>query len=167
MSRVLRDSGWLFPFAIAAVYGCATPSLSLPAAPVTFERATVWVHQPPDSVRLTVEIADTEARHEAGLAGRASLGPDEGMLFRFSAMRSPDDGFWMYGTPFPLDIAFLDPNGTVLQVLPMSACTAVDSDDCPGYFPEVEYASALEVNQGWFLRRDIRVGARVVVAPAR
>jgi uncharacterized membrane protein (UPF0127 family) len=45
----------------------------------------------------------------------------------------------------------------------MEPCLEESVDACPGYFPEVPYASALEVGRGWFEERGIDVGARVRV----
>ncbi len=88
------------------------------------------------------------------------------MLFRFERARSQDEGFWMVGVQFPLDIAFLDEDGLILQILAMDVCRSdVSVESCPRYFPVVEYSSALEVNRGWFGRNGIDVGALVVVAP--
>lgn len=61
-----------------------------------------------------VEIADTEAKREQGLSGRASLPPGEGMLFEFAADTKP--AFWMKEMNFPLDIAWLDPDFKIIGV---------------------------------------------------
>lgn len=151
----LASVGW--------VAACATAP-PLPITPVAFPTATVWVTNATDSARLVVEVARSAAQQEVGLAGRTALAPDRGMLFQFDEVRTEDDGFWMLGTAIPLDILFIDASGVVISVLPMEPCVDPPSgDDCPGYFPEAPYASALEVNRGWLARHGLGVGARVRV----
>jgi uncharacterized protein len=134
---------------------------------VSFDTAVVWIRQGGDSVRARVEVAATRAQHEVGLAGRTGLDEDSGMLFRFELPRPADEGFWMWRTRFPLDIAFIGSDGLIHEILGMDPCTAARRDDCPGYFAEAPYAAALEMSRGWFARHGMRVGAtvRVELAP--
>ena len=151
-----------FALALATLGACAAPAAVSPAD-VPFDSAAVWLRQGADSTRAVVEVAASRAQHEVGLAGRTSLDPDAGMLFLFDPPRPPDEGFWMWRTPIPLDIAFIDANGAILRILEMEPCTAPSQDDCPGYFAEAPYAAALEMSRGWFARNGIRVGAAVRV----
>ncbi len=147
--------------ALAAVVAACAPTGTISPSEVTFDTAVLWLLQGADSARLLVEIAEARPQHEVGLAGRADLPPDNGMLFLFSTPRSPDDGFWMWRTPIPLDLAFIDASGTIRQVVSMDPCTARTQDECPGYFPDAAYTAALEVNRGWFARRGLGAGASV------
>lgn len=152
-------------FCLLALGSCQTATYSGPAS-ITFETATAWIYQGADSTALRVEIARSRPEQELGLSGRSVLEPGSGMLFAFEETRSGDDGFWMVGVEVPLDIAFLDDEGRILRILTMDLCQDSSSvDTCPGYYPDVEYRSALEVNRGWFTRNGIGVGARVVVVP--
>jgi len=152
------------PLALAlATLGACAPPGGVSPADVTFDTATVWLRVGADSTRLVVEVAASRAQHEVGLAGRTSLAPDVGMLFLFDLPRSADEGFWMWRTAVPLDIAFIDADGAILRVLGMDPCAAPSRDDCPGYFAEAPYAAALEVGRGWFARNGIGVGASVRV----
>ncbi len=149
--------------ALAAISSCAVPAPNR-IAPVSFDTATVWIHQNSDSTRILVEIASSEGQHEMGLSGRLALDAESGMLFEFDRPRSGDDGFWMLGTRVPLDIAFVDEAGVIRRILGMELCEAgADQGTCPGYFPEVGYVAALETNHGWFANKGIEVGARVTV----
>ena len=150
---------WQLPLVLAA---CTSPGAISPAD-VTFDSAVAWVRQGADSARLEIEVAASREQHEVGLAGRSSLPADGGMLFLFDPPRSAEDGFWMWRTSFPLDIAFIDDGGTIRRVLAMEPCTAASQSDCPGYFPDLPYASALEVNRGWFTRNGVGVGSSVRV----
>lgn len=146
---------------------CSCGPLTSTAAPVVpFETATAWIYQGADSTALAVEIARSEAQHEQGLSGRRALDPQSGMVFQFPGVRSGDEGFWMVGAEVPLDIAFISEDGRILRILSMDLCQDGSSDQpCRGYFPGVEYSSALETNQGWFDRNGIGVGSRVIVVP--
>ncbi len=143
---------------LGGVGGCAAAGGS-----VTFDTARVWVASGPDSVPLRVEVAESDRQREVGLRGRSRLAPDAGMLFLLDGPREGDQGFWMWRTWIPLDIAFLDGDGRIVAILPMEPCPGPDSRVCPEYAPGVGYHSALEVNQGWFERNGMGVGARVRV----
>jgi hypothetical protein len=152
------------PLALALVtLGACAPPGGISPADVTFDTATVWLRVGADSTGLVVEVAASRAQHEVGLAGRTFLAPDSGMLFLFDPPRPADEGFWMWQTPIPLDIAFIDADGVILRILGMDPCAAPSQDDCPGYFAEAPYAAALEVSRGWFARSGIGVGASVRV----
>ena len=144
---------------------CRT-AVSTSSASTRFDTATAWIHQDSDSTALLVEIARSEAQHELGLSGRPFLDAESGMLFEFDRVRSGDEGFWMVGVEVPLDIAFLDGDGSILRILAMDLCqSTLSANSCPGYFPGVEYSVAIEANRGWFETNRIDVGASVVVVP--
>ena len=85
--------------------------------------------------------------------GRTSLDEGEGMLFIW-----PEDvasAFWMKDTPLRLSIAFIADSGEVLRVFDMEPCRA---DPCPVYDPHATYRMALEVRQGAFESKGVRVG---------
>lgn len=105
---------------------------------------------------LAAEVAADEESRQLGLMYRETLDADAGMLFLFS--RPIRGSFFMKNTLIPLSIAFLSRRGTsfgVLAVLDMEPCR---TDPCPLYTPRVDYAAALEVNQGWFKRHGVTVG---------
>ena len=63
---------------------------------------------------FAVEMARTAAEQQKGLMFRTELGPNEGMVFPRPV---PDvASFWMKNTPLPLDIIFIDPDGTILNI---------------------------------------------------
>jgi uncharacterized membrane protein (UPF0127 family) len=150
---------WLWA-ALSAVAGCALPG-PVPLPEVTFDTAVAWVRHDADSTRILVEVAASQSQQEVGLAGRAFLDPQWGMLFQFDEPRSGDDGFWMWRTRVPLDVAFIDGSGVIRRILSMDPCAAVSQGACPEYYPGVAYVAALEVNRGWFAANGIAVGASV------
>lgn len=104
--------------------------------------------------KLIVEVADTPIKRQYGLMDRKSLGENEGMLFKFP--RKEKLAFWMQNTYIPLDIAFMDDDGKVLQIkemFPLSTRSVQSSYDC-------KYA--LEVNHGWFKENNISEGSYII-----
>jgi uncharacterized protein len=146
--------------AAALPWGCALPG-GLGGGPVRFDTAQVWIHDGTDSVGLLVEVAETDSQREVGLRDRSSLDPGSGMIFLLDSSRDGDEGFWMWRTAIPLDIAFLDEEGRIVAVLSMDPCLETDPELCPEYVPGVAYRSALEVNQGWFQEHGVAVGHRL------
>ncbi len=113
-----------------------------------------WVIFGSDTV--LAEVARTPEARERGLMFRQELPKGRGMLFVFPevAIRS----FWMRNTFVPLDIAFLDEHLVVVDIQAMEPQTEdLHQSARPAMF-------ALEVPQGWFGEKGIRVGdtARVV-----
>jgi uncharacterized protein len=99
---------------------------------------------------LFVEIADNYPKREKGLMYRKSLPKNAGMLFKFP--HASNLGFWMKNTYVPLDMAFLDDNGRILQIeegIPLSTRPVKSNDEC---------RHVLEVNRGWFKENGIKVG---------
>ncbi|MEK7583959.1 MAG: DUF192 domain-containing protein [Patescibacteria group bacterium] len=82
--------------AIVVVGGCAARQ---PAQPSQTNRVRVGDQE------LVVQLADTAAEQERGLAGVPSLSWDEGMLFVFSEAASHT--FWMRGMMMPIDIIWI------------------------------------------------------------
>jgi len=113
------------------------------------------IHGAQGPTRLQVEIADEAEERNRGLMGRDYLPPNEGMLFLYAgAVRN---GFWMRNTLIPLDIAFLDDDGRILEIQHMEPCPPAASE-CPTTQPAEAYRAALEVNAGTFEALGIRQG---------
>jgi uncharacterized membrane protein (UPF0127 family) len=111
-------------------------------------------------VTVEVEVADSPSERRVGLMNRPSLPEDAGMVFLFE--EPSDGGFWMKNTLIPLSIAFWSEEGRIVAILDMQPC---ESDSCPVYDPGVRFVGALEVNQGFFDRRGVRVGDRIEMEP--
>lgn len=103
--------------------------------------------------RLTAEVAGTDAHRATGLMHRRMLPENRGMLFVF-----PDVAFhsmWMMNTYVPLSVAFLDRDGTIINIAEMQPQTqTTHSAKRPAKY-------ALEANQGWFSKRGIKPGTKV------
>jgi uncharacterized protein len=103
--------------------------------------------------RLSLELARTPQEHQTGLMFRESLDPDSGMLFVYD--HPATEGYWMHNTLVPLSIAWLDKDGTIVDIQDMQPQTD-DTHD-----PAAPYWYALEVNQGWFQAHGVGVGQAV------
>ena len=104
-------------------------------------------------VPISVEIADTPALRETGLMNRDSLPANHGMLFVYAneQMRS----FWMRNTKIPLDIAFIDRNGSIVNIEQMEAQTDENTlSTAPAMY-------ALEMSLGWFEANGVGIGDRL------
>ncbi len=92
---------------------------------------------------LIVAVADTAERRRRGLMFVEDLGDLDGMLFVFPEERA--GGFWMKNTVIPLDIAFFDSDGALVDLLTMDPCR---EEPCPTYTPSASYRYALEAPRG-------------------
>ncbi len=104
-------------------------------------------------VPLKVEWANTEEQRVHGLQHRRSIPENEGMMFDYGDERILS--FWMKDTSIPLSIAFIDKNGTIEEIQKMNPNTTISHQSRR----KVRYA--LEVNQGWFERHDVKIGDKV------
>lgn len=103
--------------------------------------------------KLYVELANNHITRECGLMNRKSMGKNNGMLFKFPY--STRLSFWMKNTYIPLDIAYIDDNGKILQIesmVPLSTKAVRSNNEC---------RYALEVNKGWFRENGIGVDSKI------
>ena len=77
----------------------------------------------------------------------------EGMLFAFPESRK--QCFWMKNTQLPLTAAFVDANGTIVNLEDMKPQTT-DAHCSNKPVPFV-----LEMNQGWFAKKGLKAGSRL------
>jgi uncharacterized membrane protein (UPF0127 family) len=106
---------------------------------------------------IHAELAITPAQQATGMMFRRGMGSNEGMLFV-----NDDLGqrcFWMRNTLIPLTIAFVDEDGTVVNLADM----APRSDDSHCSAKPVRYA--LEMPLGWFSKRGFKAGLKLRGGP--
>jgi uncharacterized membrane protein (UPF0127 family) len=106
-------------------------------------------------VKLKVEIAQDPESLEKGLMFRRNLPENQGMLFVFPYERILS--FWMRNTYIPLDIAFIDAEGRIIDIQYMEPL-----DESRQYVSSGPALYALEVNHGWFERHGIDLGTKVI-----
>ncbi|MDQ3923290.1 MAG: DUF192 domain-containing protein [Actinomycetota bacterium] len=106
-------------------------------------------------VEVEVEIADDYAERQRGLMERTELAENAGMLFVFD--REQQLSFWMRNTLIPLSIAYIDAEERIIDIQNMQP---LDETGHPSAEPAMY---ALEVNQGFFDERGVRVGDGVAL----
>lgn len=102
---------------------------------------------------IRAEVAATPSERSKGLMFRQALGPNQGMVFLFDE----DDRqcMWMKNTLIPLSVAFIGPDGKVINVEEMAAQT--EDNHCAA--KPARYA--LEMSAGWFAKHGIKAGAPI------
>jgi hypothetical protein len=130
--------------------GIGAQSGPQPTLPTT--RLTAGMHI------ITAEVATTPQSRTIGMMFREKTAPNHGMLFVFEY--KAQQCFWMRNTPLPLSIAFIEDDGTILQINDMTPKNdALHCSQRPVRF-------ALEMEQGWFARKGLAVGAKLGGLPA-
>ena len=112
---------------------------------------SVGIHQ------IDTQVAATSEQREIGLMYRKEMPQHEGMLFIFE--NSSRLCFWMKNTLIPLTAAFIADDGTIVNLENMKPQT-LDSH-CSA--KPVRYV--LEMNQGWFAKKGVKPGSKVVGRP--
>jgi uncharacterized membrane protein (UPF0127 family) len=107
---------------------------------------------------IDAQLAQTPQQREIGLMFRASMPANEGMLFAFE--RPSQQCFWMKNTLIPLDIAFVDDTGAIVNIERMKP-QSLDT-----HCSEKPVRWVLEMNDGWFAKRGIKPGFKLKGLPA-
>ncbi len=113
----------------------------------TLRRLKVWVG--PKEVQAEVCLSAQEIR--TGMMFRTNILDSEAMLFVFAHPHQA--AFWMKNVPIPLACAYIDPQGTILEIhelQPHNTNSVVAGTD------RVQFV--LETAGGWFQRNQVRTG---------
>lgn len=102
---------------------------------------------------IDTQLAETPLQRQIGLMFRKEMPLNEGMLFVFESKQT--QCFWMKNTLIPLTAAFLDDDGTIVNLQDMAPQTT--QSHCSA--KPVRYV--LEVNQGFFSRLKMQAGSRI------
>jgi len=103
--------------------------------------------------KITAEVAGTEEHRMTGLMHRRMLPENRGMLFLFT--EAAYHSMWMMNTFVPLSVAFIDRDGTIINIEDMQPQTQTTHTAArPAKY-------ALEANQGWFAKRHIKPGTKI------
>jgi uncharacterized membrane protein (UPF0127 family) len=138
---------FVLAFALAASAALAQePQLNLPRV-----KLAAGMHQ------IDAQVASTPDQRMTGLMHRREMPQHEGMLFVFEF--PAQQCFWMKNTLLPLSVAFVEDDGTIVNIEEMQPQT-LDSH-CSG--KPVRYV--LEMNKGWFAKKGIKAGAKLAGAP--
>jgi uncharacterized membrane protein (UPF0127 family) len=140
---------------LALLPACAVAQVNPTAAQAELpkEKLTIVTR---DGVKhdFTVEMATTPQEQEIGLMFRPAVPPDGGMLFDWGHVR--DSTMWMRNTLAPLDMLFINPDGTIHHIA---------EDTTPQSLAIIPSGGAvratLEVAAGTAARLHLRVGDKV------
>lgn len=108
-----------------------------------------------NGVPIDVEVAQEDEERMSGLMFREDIPEDQGMLFVFPTERILS--FWMRNTFIPLDIAFINANGKIVDIQRMEPL-----DESKQYISAAPALYALETNAGWFEKHGASVGDQVI-----
>lgn len=114
-------------------------------------RLSAGMHQ------IDAQVAQTAGERATGLMFRKEMPQHEGMLFVFE--QPSRQCFWMMNTLLPLATAFVEDDGTIVNIAEMKPLST--ESHCSA--KPVRYV--LEMNQGWFAKRGIKPGTRLSGAP--
>ena len=103
---------------------------------------------------LRIEIPQTPGEFKTGLMFRESLDTDSGMLFVFD--RVAQQSFHMSHTTIPLDIAFIDEEGCIESIKELTPLRREP------VYSNAPVLYALEVNRGWFVENEVKVGDKII-----
>jgi uncharacterized membrane protein (UPF0127 family) len=103
--------------------------------------------------QIDAQVAQTPQQHQIGLMFRKEMPQTEGMIFVFD--RPATQCFWMRNTLLPLTAAFVADDGRIVNLADMKPMT--EDSHCS----EEPVRFVLEMNQGWFARKNIKKGDRL------
>ena len=127
------------------------PQPTLPREPLTITDDGGHAHA------FQVEMATTPQEQETGLMFRTAVPPDGGMLFVFPTVQP--EPFWMKNTLVPLDMVFINPDGTIRAIAENTVPYSLAPVDSGG-----PVLAVLELQGGITAKEDISVGDRVTAA---
>lgn len=103
---------------------------------------------------IVAEVALTQTQVATGMMFRQTLAENEGMLFVFGYPHRTS--FYMKNTTVPLTAAYLDPEGTILELHDLQP---LNESSVEAQSDQVQYV--LEMKQGWFKRHGVAPGAMI------
>ncbi|HEV2319486.1 MAG TPA: DUF192 domain-containing protein [Verrucomicrobiae bacterium] len=103
---------------------------------------------------LDTELALTPEQEETGLMYRTNITDETAMLF---VLPGPERAsFWMTNCPISLSAAYIGPDGVIEEIHHLEK-----NDNVPVMATNDNIQYVLEVNDGWFIRHDIKAGTLI------
>jgi uncharacterized protein len=118
-----------------------------------------------NSFELTADLAITDDQKAEGLAVKDHLKENEGMLF--VSEQPSRQSFWMKDMKFPIDIIWLDSNGTVVHIEHnLQPCVSILNPaasirNCPIYTPDNDSQYVLETVAGFSQKHNVKIGTNI------
>ncbi|WP_372826620.1 DUF192 domain-containing protein [Polaromonas sp.] len=145
-ARALFFASAFLVTAFAPVMAQEAPQMNLPRV-----KLSAGMHQ------IDAQVALQPEQRQIGLMFRTEMPASEGMLFVFD--QASKQCFWMKNTLIPLTAAFVDDDGTIVNLADMKPQTT-DShcSDKPVRF-------VLEMNMGWFAKKGFKAWSKLKGPP--
>jgi len=102
---------------------------------------------------IQVQLAQDFEQRQIGLMWRKEMPQNEGMLFVFE--QPAVQCFWMRNTILPLSAVFVLDDGSIVNLVDMKPMN--DESHCS----KKPVRFVLEMNQGWFAKRNIQAGFKL------
>lgn len=147
----------LFPRRLLMILAGACVALALPVSAQQPQLDLPRVVLQAGMHRIDAQVAQTPDQRSTGLMWRREMPGHEGMLFIFE--QPSQQCFWMMNTLIPLTAAFIGDDGTIVNLADMKPQTT--QPHCSAR--PVRFV--LEMNQGWFAKRGIAAGFRLIGPP--
>lgn len=113
------------------------------------------VNDDTEKAAFKVELAQTDEEMRTGLMNREKLDANSGMLFNLGNLNVPT-AMWMKDTKIPLDMLFIDKDGTIFWIYENAEPESTKLIVAP--FPAF---AVLEVNAGDVAKYNIKIGDTV------
>ena len=153
--------GLLILLVLGVCSGCGKPIPAAAAADDNPRQAqprlqtiNLWLGPDANPEVMIAELALTPDQLRTGMMWRTNMAENEGMLFVFPMPHRTS--FWMKNTILPLSAAYIDPEGTILEIhdlQPHNTNAVLAGSD------RVQFV--LETPPGWFQRHNLGPGALV------
>jgi uncharacterized membrane protein (UPF0127 family) len=142
--------------ALLVSWGGALAGTAVAQQEMTFPRDQLSIKTAAGQIHnFSVELALNDAQREHGLMYRKKMAPDEGMLFDFGTARPVT--MWMENTILPLDMLFIQGDGTISHIGENAVPFSRDVIDSHG---PVKFV--LEINAGRAKALGIKTGDKVI-----
>jgi uncharacterized membrane protein (UPF0127 family) len=147
---------------VAMLAGCQQPATT-PEPPATMNTNAYLDHAQPrlptikiwlGAQELITEVAATHTQVATGMMYRTNILENEAMLFVFG--RPHQAAFYMRNVPIPLSCAYIDSEGTILELHDMKP-----HEEAPIVAATDQVQFVVETKNGWFKRNHISTGTVV------
>lgn len=152
MQRILSFSSRLgFTLYLALLFFSVSSSAREPQTQLARTQLSIGLYQ------IDAQVAQTHEQRAVGLMFRKEMPQSEGMLFVFEA--ASQQCFWMKNTLMPLTAAFVADDGVIVSLANM------EPQSLESHCSAKPVRFVLEMNQGWFAKKGIKVGSKISGGP--